>query len=341
MTNLHEQLQFWWRAFRYHFVPPSIFPATLGATISWAVNQTFSPITFFLVLFAVVINHLALNMTDDYYDYKHCVDQLKSGEKNPYTGGSGTLSNKQINPQHMRTAFTICYTITITIGLYLTTTIGWPILAFGLIGIFSSLFYTMPPIQISHHGLGELTQLINFGTIIGLGSYYTQAQTITPEAFFATLPLGIMLFSMITINEIPDYQEDKQAGKLTLIARYGKKTGVKIYITSWIITYTLIIIASTLKLITPISLIALTSIPFVYRSIKILKQNYDNPIKLAPANLDMITSHGITGLGLITAYALHGLLNGANTLHLVIITLLLAIFYIPAVIPQLKNIKRI
>jgi 1,4-dihydroxy-2-naphthoate octaprenyltransferase len=336
-AKLHEQLQFWWRAFRYHFVPPSIFPATLGAIISWAVDQTFNSIIFFLVLFVVVINHLAVNMTDDYYDYKHSVDQLQPGEKNPYTGGSGTLSNKQIKPQHMRTAFTICYTTTIIIGLYITTKIGWPILAFGLIGIFCSLFYTMPPIQISHHGVGELAQLINFGTIIGLGSYYTQTQTITPEAFLATLPLGIMLFSMITINEIPDYQTDKQAGKLTLIARYGKKTGVKIYITSWIITYTLIITASTLQLITPISLISLTSIPLVYRSIKRLKQHYNNPIELAPANLDMIKAHSITSLGLIAAYALQGLINGANTQQLAIIIILLAIFYTPAIIPLLKK----
>jgi 1,4-dihydroxy-2-naphthoate octaprenyltransferase len=331
-SNFHEQLRLWWRAFRYHFVPPSIFPATLGATISWAVDQTFNPIMFFLVLFAVVINHLALNMTDDYYDYKHSVDQLKPGEKNPYTGGSGTLSSGQIKPQHMRIAFTICYILTIIIGLYLYTIVGWPILVFGFIGIFCSLFYTMPPIQISHHGIGELTQLINFGTIIGLGSYYTQAQTITPEAFIATLPLGIMLFSMITINEIPDYQTDKQAGKLTLIARYGKKTGIKIYITSWIITYTLIIIASTLQLISPISLISL-----VYRSIKRLKQQYDNPIELAPANLDMIKAHSITSLGLIAAYALQGLINGANTQHLVIIPILLVIFYTPAIIPLLKK----
>jgi 1,4-dihydroxy-2-naphthoate octaprenyltransferase len=45
----------------------------------------------------MVVNHMALNMTDDYFDYKHAVDQLKSEEKNPYTGGSGTLSSGLIN----------------------------------------------------------------------------------------------------------------------------------------------------------------------------------------------------------------------------------------------------
>jgi 1,4-dihydroxy-2-naphthoate octaprenyltransferase len=68
-------------------------------------------------------------------------------------------------------------------------------------------------------------QLINFGTSIGLGSYFVQTQQIGLEAFVATLPMGIMLFSMIVINEIPDYQEDRLAGKLTLVARYGKRIG--------------------------------------------------------------------------------------------------------------------
>ena len=45
--SLYQRAQIWWRAFRYHFVPPSIFPATLGATISWAVDQTFNPIMGF------------------------------------------------------------------------------------------------------------------------------------------------------------------------------------------------------------------------------------------------------------------------------------------------------
>ena len=40
--NFRERIAIWWRAFRCHFVPPSIFPATLGAMISWAVDKTFS-----------------------------------------------------------------------------------------------------------------------------------------------------------------------------------------------------------------------------------------------------------------------------------------------------------
>ena len=153
----------WWLAFRYHFVPPSIFPAVLGGLVSWATNTGFIPLYFLLVLVAIIINHIGLNMTDDYYDYKHSVDKLKPGEKNPYTGGSGTLSSGLQAPKNMFLAFTLCFVVTMAVGLYLTAQ-RVTRATFGLIGVFCAVFYTAPPVSFSHHGLGELPVLVNFGT---------------------------------------------------------------------------------------------------------------------------------------------------------------------------------
>lgn len=330
----------WWRAFRYHFVPPSIFPAILGGLISWAIDHTFSSWYFLLVLVAIASNHIGLNMTDDYFDYQHSVDSLKPGEKNPYTGGSGTLSSGMIKPASMFMAFTICYVITASIGIYLSWTRGLPVLAFGLIGGFCAVFYTAPPISFSHRGLGELGLLINFGTIIGLGSYFVQSQHLTIEAFLATLPMGIMLFSMIIINEIPDLEEDKKAGKLTLVARYGKKRGIHLYIISWIFTYTVIIAAVLWQIMPVLTLLSLLSLPFVYRSIGVLKTHFDDPLLLAPANLDMIKAHSVTSLGLIAGYSLQGLINGAEPSQLAFILVLLTVSYAPVAATLLSSSRK-
>ena len=106
-----SKVKVWWRAFRYHFVPPSIFPAVLGGLISWETKAGFLPLYFLLVLVAIIINHVRLNMTDDYFDYKYSVDKLKPGEKNPYTGGSATLSSGLLSPKNMFKAFTLCLSI--------------------------------------------------------------------------------------------------------------------------------------------------------------------------------------------------------------------------------------
>jgi 1,4-dihydroxy-2-naphthoate octaprenyltransferase len=320
----------WWKAVRYHFVPPSIFPAVLGTMVAWEKDHTFYLFYFLFVLIGVIINHVALNMADDYFDYKHAVDRSKPEDKNPYTGGSGTLSAGSIKPSAMLRAFCLCFLVTIAIGLFLTSVRGVPVLLFGVLGVFCSVFYTAPPISFSHYGLGEIGLLVNFGTTIGLGSYFVQTQRIGIEAFVATLPLGIMLFSMIVINEIPDYQNDRLAGKLTLVARYGKRKGVKLYVASWACTYAVITLASLSGTMPLLSLVGLVSVPLSFRSIQTLRKHFENPVALAPANLDMIRAHSLTSLGLIIAYSITGILNRADVFQLLSILLLLGVAYTPA-----------
>lgn len=321
-------------------MPPSIFPAALGGLVSWTSGGGFLPLTFLLVLVAVIVNHVGLNMTDDYFDYKHSVDKLKPGEKNPYTGGSGTLSSGTLKPKSMFAAFMVCYAVTATVGVYLTLARGLPILGFGLVGVFCAFFYTAPPISFGHHSLGEIAMLVCFGPIIGLGAFYVQAQAFTLETFLATLPLGTMLFSMIIINEIPDFDEDRAAGKLTLVARFGKQAGVKLYVASWLITYAVIVGSVAFHIVPVFCLAALASAPFVYNSVRTLKANVEDPRKLAPANLAMIVAHSVAAFGLIGGYAVQGLLNGSNAVQLVLVLGALAAVYAP-IAASLMSHKRI
>src|SRR3989304_4227041 len=128
----------------------------------------------------------------------------------------------------MRSVFTVFYIIAIGIGIYLGIVRGGFILLLLAFGFFCAYFYTAPPIRFGYRGLGEIAQLLCFGPGIGLGAYYVQTQRVSWEAFWGTLPFGMMLFSMITINEIPDYLEDREGGKLNLVARFGRKTGVSL-----------------------------------------------------------------------------------------------------------------
>ncbi len=338
MSSQISRAKVWWHAIRYHFVTPSIFPAVLGGLVSWA-NGEFYLWLFILVLIVVVINHIGLNMTDDYFDYKKAVDKRKPGEKNPYTGGSGTLSGGAIKPTKMFLAFSLCFIITISAGLYLTAARGLPVLLFGVFGVFCAIFYTAPPVSLSHHGLGELSILVNFGSIIGLGAYYVQSQMFTLEAFLATLPIGLMVFSLIIINEIPDIEEDRSAGKFTLIVRFGRATGVKLYTISWLCVYAIILGAVTLRLVPAFTLLALLSLPHVLRSIRILRRHYNHPVLMAPSNLGTIKALSVASFGLIVGYAIQGILNGANLMQLALALLIVGAACAPATIPVMRTCK--
>ena len=301
-----KRWEIWWKAFRFHFTSASFMPGILGGMIAWTNDGQFYPGYFLLVMSGLILNHIALNMTDDYYDFRHLVDVFAEEGKNPYTGGSGLLSSGLIQPEKMRQIFIILYILTIGIGVFLGVMRGAFILFLLGVGFFCAFFYTAPPIQFGYRGLGEFAQLLCFGPGIGLGAYYVQAQRISWEAFWGTLPFGIMLFSMITINEIPDYFEDRKGGKLNLVARFGREIGVWLFILSLLSAYGAILAGVILERIPVLGLISLLTLPLAYKTISILRNFYQEPIKMAPANFGMICIHNFTAILLILAYFIEG-----------------------------------
>ncbi len=292
----------WIQAFRLHYVPTSIFPAVLGSIIAWATLGEFQLWHFALVVIGVAVNHMGLNMIDDVFDYRHAVDRSHGDEKNPYTGGSGVLTGKLLPIGHVLTASILCFVITGIIALYLTATIGWAVLVFAAIGVASSVLYTMPPVKYGYRGFGELGLLINFGPVICLGAYYVQTKSITWEPFFVSLVPGFLMWSMIIINEIPDYEEDRQAGKMNLVARFGRKTGIWLYAAGLIAAYGTIILAACCRVASFGVLLGLLTAPVAYRSLHILTEKYMNKLELAPANHATIKIHFLTLMCLIMGY---------------------------------------
>jgi 1,4-dihydroxy-2-naphthoate octaprenyltransferase len=322
------RLLIWWKAFRFHYASASFMPGILGGMIAWTIDRQFHPEYFLLVMLGLLLNHLALNMTDDYFDFRHLVDVFATEGRNPYAGGSGTLSAGLIQPKGMRQVFTAFYIIAIAIGLFLGLMRGAFVLFLLAFGFFCAFFYTAPPIRFGYRGLGEIAQLLCFGPGIGLGAYYVQTQRISWEAFWGTLPFGIMLFSMITINEIPDYFEDRKGGKLNLVARFGRERGVWLFILSLCSAYGAILAGVILGRIPMLGLISLLTLPIAFKTISNLRTYYQEPDKMAPANLGMICVHNFTAILLVVAYFIEGFRSDsliASFLPLIVLTVL----YIP------------
>jgi 1,4-dihydroxy-2-naphthoate octaprenyltransferase len=295
----------WFQAVRFHYVPPSFLPAILCGMIAWARSGVMDVSAFVLVVFAVTVNHFGLNMLDDVFDYLHFVDRTESQNQNPYTGGSGVITQGLLSVRQVAAGAAICFGTTAAIGFYLAALKGWPVLAFGFFGLLSSIFYTVPPIKFGYRGFGELSMLVNFGPVIGLGAYFVQAGELALEPLTISLVLGCMMWSMITINEIPDYEDDCAGGKMNLVARFGKQKGIAMYAAGLAAAYGILMASVLTGTAPPAALLGLISLPTAYRSIRILRANYHDPIKLTPANLAMINVHFYTGLGMIVGYGLH------------------------------------
>jgi 1,4-dihydroxy-2-naphthoate octaprenyltransferase len=133
---------------------------------------------------------------------------------------------------------------------------------------------------------------------------------------------------MITINEIPDYDEDRKGGKLNLVARFGKERGVWLFILSLLSAYGAIVAGVILGRIPALGLVSCLTLPIAYKTISILRGFYREPIKMAPANLGMICTHNFTAILLILAYFIEGFKSDAVIASLLPIVILI-ILYIP------------
>jgi len=299
----------WIRAFRLHFIIPAILPVLLGSVIAWSQGYPFHVLNFLLVMLGVTLNSMGLNMLDDVIDFRNAADRRKNKEKNPYAGGSGVLTDNLLTPNSMLAASVLCFTGTSFTGIYLFWVCGWPVLFLSLFGLLSSIFYTVPPIKFGYRGFGELGLLVNFGPVLVLGAYYVQAGGFAMEPLLASLILGLIMWSMIIINEIPDYDDDRDARKWNLVARFGKQAGLLLYVVGLLAAYLVLIFMVLSSVSSPLVLLGLLSLPWALHSILVAGRFLHNPLHIAPANLSIIKAHTMTGLGLIASYLVNGFIR--------------------------------
>jgi hypothetical protein len=83
-----------------------------------------------------------------------------------------------------------------------------------------------------------------------------------------------------------------------------------------------------LRKIPILGLISFLTLPIAYRTISVLRNYYQDPIKMAPANFGMICIHNFTAILLILAYFIEGFRWDA-LIPSVLPLIILIILYIP------------
>jgi len=298
------QLSKWIRAFRLKFLPQGVMPVLLGTAIAWSVDNQFNLGYFLLVFFGMVFVQFGLTMLDDWHDFIRGTDTVGTAEKNPYTGGSGVLVDGTITPTEMITVVTLFYVIAIIIGVYFILVLGPIVMYIVLVGFFISIFYSLKPFQFAYRGLGEFMMLLGYGPTITLGAYFVQAQRLTWQVFLAGLIPGMLMWVMIVINEIPDFDDDRRSDKKNLVVRFGVDVGKSLYVGGLVVIYAFIVLCVVFGVFPATVLMALLSLPFALQSIKYLRRYYNDTLKMALANKEMVKVYSYTMLFLTLGYLL-------------------------------------
>jgi 1,4-dihydroxy-2-naphthoate octaprenyltransferase len=284
----------WIQAFRLKFLPQGVMPVFIGTALAYNAHKLFFFNLFVLVFFGMMFVQFGLTMLDDWHDYMGETDTTGTFEKNPYTGGSGVLVDGTITPKEMIRVVALFYIIALTIGLFVTYLRGAMVLYILLAGFFISIFYSLKPFQFAYRGIGEFMMLLGYGPTITLGAYFVQTQSLSFQAFYAGLLPGMLMWVMIIVNEIPDYEEDRANEKKNLVVRFGREKGVLFFILGLFFVYAFIILLVALAVFPIGVLISLLSIPIAIRSVTHLRKHYTSKIEVSAANNLMVIVYSST-----------------------------------------------
>lgn len=102
---------------------------------------------------------------------------------------------------------------------------GWELVAAGLTCVVFAYFYTAGPWPLAYHGLGDVAVILFFGVIPVGFTYYIQTGAWTWEVLTAALASGLVIDTMLMINNFRDREEDARCNKRTIVVALGAGFG--------------------------------------------------------------------------------------------------------------------
>jgi 1,4-dihydroxy-2-naphthoate octaprenyltransferase len=179
---------------------------------------------------------------------------------------------------------------------------GWLLLPPLLVGAVCILLYT--PL-LTKLGWPELAPGIGMGSLPILGMYFVQTTAYTLPAIVASIPSGILVHNLLLLNEFPDTEADKRAGRKTLPISIGKARASMLYSILTLIVYLWIIGAVVAGLMPASSLMALLTLPFAIKAVGGALSHREKTSELIPAMsnnvLVVLLTQLLLGIGYILA----------------------------------------
>ncbi len=299
------RIKIWLKEIRAPFLTASTAPVLLGSAIAYTYDPgMFNFWHFVLVLIGGICLHIGANVVNDYFDYKSGTDNINVEYVRPFTGGSRMIQEGLMSPREVFIEAMVFFAIGGVIGLYLAFQDRILVIVLGIAGAFSGFFYTAPPVDLAKRGIGELFIGLNFGILMTLGAYYVQIGSLAWEPVLASIPISLLIATVLYINEFQDYTADKAAGKRHLVVRLGKRKAAKGHAVLLGAVYVYIAIVVALGLISPLSMLAFMTLPLAITSMRFSRDFYSDPFKIVPANVSTVQCHIAVGVLMTLGYLL-------------------------------------
>lgn len=217
----------WILAARPKTLTAAAVPVMVGVAYAWRVTHgvgfsVIAAVLCFLFAFAMQVN---ANFVNDYFDYVNGRDNERR------LGPLRACQQGWVTQKAMRIAICATSVIACLIGLPLILFGGWELIGVGVLCLVFCFLYTT---FLAGKGMGDVLVLFFFGLIPCFFSYYVCVPNIlqVPDVPILMLAFscGIVIDTLLVINNYRDIDNDRAVGKRTLVVILGKSLTEYLYL---------------------------------------------------------------------------------------------------------------
>ncbi|RME90237.1 MAG: 1,4-dihydroxy-2-naphthoate polyprenyltransferase [Anaerolineae bacterium] len=200
---------------------PKTLPAAASAVIVGVAaairDGVFSPLPALAALLIALLLQIGANIANDLFDFYRGADTAER------LGPTRVTQAGLLSPHQVRTGMWVTFGLAALLGVYLVWRIGWAAVWIGVLAILAAVAYSGGPFPYGYYALGDLAVFIFFGPVAVAGTYLAQAGMVSPLAWWASLPMGLLITAILVVNNLRDIETDRAAGKRTLAVLLGPR----------------------------------------------------------------------------------------------------------------------
>lgn len=217
-----NSLQAWGLAIRPKTLTGAAIPVMIGCALADMYDklQVLPAVLCFLFAFLMQID---ANFINDLFDY------LKGSDREDRLGPERACAQGWITVSAMKAGIAVVTVLAAITGLSLLFFSGWEMIPVGVACIVFAFLYTAGPYPLAYHGWGDVLVLVFFGFVPVGCTFYVMAHTWTTPVTVASLACGLIIDTLLMVNNFRDREQDAMSGKRTLIVCWGARADLILY----------------------------------------------------------------------------------------------------------------
>lgn len=222
MTVKTNSIKAWVLAARPKTLTGAAIPVMLGCALAYTYGHFNVAAAVLCFLFAFLMQ-IDANFINDLFDF------LKGTDREDRLGPERACAQGWISPKAMKTGICVTTILAGITGLSLLNFGGWKLIPVGLACMIFAFLYTAGPYPLAYHGWGDVLVLVFFGFVPVGCTYYVMSHGWNTSVTVASLACGLIIDTLLMINNFRDREQDAISGKKTIVVRLGAKAGLILY----------------------------------------------------------------------------------------------------------------